>query len=95
MQNQERKATMMGNLATLLMNNEKFMDNGCLAFSATRDYIAKECYLCEREFEDLEHKRAFNLDSPEDVPSNIFIGAWCEDCFQEFDLFSRTLHSMN
>tara|TARA_R110002020_G_scaffold268115_1_gene483276 strand:- start:225 stop:509 length:285 start_codon:yes stop_codon:yes gene_type:complete len=94
MQNKERKATMMGNLLTLVTSKE-YMDNEYIAFNATRDYIAKECYLCEREFEDLEHKRAFNLDSPEDVPSNIFIGAWCEDCFQEFDLFSRTLHSMN
>ena len=93
-QDVERKQIMMGNLLTLI-SSSAYMENEYIGFNATRDYISKECFLCEREFEDLEHKRAFNLEGPQDIPSNIFMGAWCEDCFQEFDLFSRTINNVN
>ena len=89
----ERKRTMMRNLINLMDRADE--NETHIYFSATRECVTNKCYLCEHEFTIGEHTRAFNFNSPRDIPNEIFLGAWCENCYLQFDLFSKTLHNVN
>ena len=93
-QDTKRKTTMIGNLLNLMASKE-CVDKEYIRLTQTNDFIASQCYLCECEFAINEPKQAFNLDDPQDEPSNIFLGAWCMDCFEEFDFFIRNMKNIN
>ena len=90
-QDAKRKMTMMANLSNLMASKE-CVGIEYIRFNTSNDFIATQCYLCECEFAIGEPKRAFNLEDPQDDPSNIFLGAWCMDCFQEFE---RSMNNVN